>query len=411
MTNASRIRTPWVHRWRRFRYSALPALSFIACVLATAWFWQKQGQMPNAVASVQRQNIQVTAPFDGTLVELPRELWKRFDTVKKDELVARLDDAILRETLKVLEEEYLEFRRQLEAEQVRIAMDEVDRRHDYQRQATRLAWEAEQQRLEVLDRQILIATDQIELQRLNARLAFLRPLHATQVISDFEMTDNQLQRDLISKQIEENQTALAQVQIQLAAAERRARDYPLLELAQAATPATLLNPMEALELVDAATAQTLLAPFRAAVIAQQARVDEVQQQIKALEIRSPIDGTISQIDYLPGQNIEAGEPIMTIAGPGDCRYAVSYLRQGQPLPEVGTPVDIRVRAPGSRPVAGAVVDHVGGQMQAVPLHQLRDPNFQEWGLPVRIALPSGFHVPPGQLIDITFKTWAGQKAG
>jgi hypothetical protein len=50
-------------------------------------------------------------------------------------------------------------------------------------------------------------------------------------------------------------------------------------------------------------------------------------------------------------------------------------------------------------------------VEAVPPHQLRDPKTVEWGLPVRIVLPTGAILRPGELVDVTFKTAAVGGAG
>jgi hypothetical protein len=84
---------------------------------------------------------------------------------------------------------------------------------------------------------------------------------------------------------------------------------------------------------------------------------------------------------------------------------LTYVRQAQRFrPAVGMPVNLRVRAPGSPPVE-SVVERVLPRMVEVPINHLRDPRIPEWGRPVLIGLPPEFKftLPPGELIDLTFK--------
>ncbi len=71
------------------------------------------------------------------------------------------------------------------------------------------------------------------------------------------------------------------------------------------------------------------------------------------------------------------------------------------MPVPGAKVALRHRIPGSPTVVARIVD-VGPRYEPVPRHHLLDPQIDEWGRPVRIVLPKGFKVSPGELVDITF---------
>jgi hypothetical protein len=85
------------------------------------------------------------------------------------------------------------------------------------------------------------------------------------------------------------------------------------------------------------------------------------------------------------------------------QYIVSYVRQEQRLkPVVGMKVDVRVRTV-PRQTSVSKIDEVGPQVEPVPSHQLRDPRVPEWGLPVRIGIPDGMLLKPGELVDVALK--------
>ena len=388
MAREKRIPIPFVQRWRRFRYTVLPALGFLACVAGTLVLWQRQARLPNAVGEVEAVRLDLAAAVEGTLVPLSRPPWTLFDVIEKDEVVARLDDRPVRAALETLRLDVVALAKQLEATEAGVAWDQADRRFDDRREAARLAWEIERRRLDVLDRRTLVEVDRVELQRRDRRLDFLRPLVRTKAISNQEFFEEELRREEVAKRIEENLKVLDESGRQVDSAEARLKGF---------APQTI-------------EVAKLLAPVQAQVAAAQSRVRQVELQVESLEIRSPIHGVISQVYSWPGQHVRAGDPVVAIATDTG-RYIVSYLRQEQHIrPTENMPVEVRIRAPGSQPVA-TTVQCVGPQVELIPEHQRRDPKVVEWGLPVRIAVPKGLAVRPGELIDVTFKTWEGHGDG
>jgi hypothetical protein len=65
------------------------------------------------------------------------------------------------------------------------------------------------------------------------------------------------------------------------------------------------------------------------------------------------------------------------------------------------PVAIRVRMPGQQ-MTESTVQSVGSQWEPMPLELLRDQRIPELVLPVRIAIPDGFGVLPGEVVDVRF---------
>jgi multidrug resistance efflux pump len=275
------------------------------------------------------------------------------------------------------------------AAEARFHQEQADRQLDHLRERFRLVWEVERLRLEALDRRVQIEADRVDAQRLAAQLEFLRPRRVRIDADEMELADVEFQRQVVAERIARNTAALAEIEQQREAAQRRLGEYPPLESAPLAT---------------------LLAPLRASIAGQEARIRQIELQIAGLEIRAPISGTIMEIYRGPGQTVTVGEPILAIAD-RDGRYVISYVRQRQGIrPAPGMPVDVRVRIPGSPPVA-AFVDRVGPQIELIPPHHLRDPQVPEWGQPVRIPLPEKLSVRPGELVDVTFRAGRREDAG
>ena len=127
---------------------------------------------------------------------------------------------------------------------------------------------------------------------------------------------------------------------------------------------------------------------------------QVQLDVDGLEIRAPISGIISAIHSWPGQAVQRGEPVVTIAADHG-RYVVGYVRQENNLTvRDEMAVQIRPRGDVNTKFVTTKVERVGPQFEPVPEHQLMDPTRAEWGLPIRIAIPAELDLHPGSLVDI-----------
>jgi hypothetical protein len=82
---------------------------------------------------------------------------------------------------------------------------------------------------------------------------------------------------------------------------------------------------------------------------------------------------------------------------------VAYLRGDQQLinPTKGMPVQVFLNRRPAQTVVGQV-ETVGGQVESVPNRQLRDQKVPEWGLPVRVAVPEGVVLRPGEIVTLDF---------
>jgi multidrug resistance efflux pump len=263
-------------------------------------------------------------------------------------------------------------------EQIRI--DEAARKLDRLSEARRRAVRVETVRLAMLKTRTILETDKVELQLLTEQATTIREAFERGAINRIDYINAQLRRDRVAQEITSNEKVLAESQEQLTRATEQMSQF---------------SPEQTIEVAK------LLSPVRAAIDVQESRIRELELQVKALEIRSPIDGTVVAIARWPGQPVKAGDPVATVAAE-QAQYIVSYIRQQQHYqPAVGVAVDVRLRSNPTEAIGG-VVDRVGPQVEPVPAHQLRDPRVAEWGLPVRIVLDGKKDLRPGELVDLRF---------
>jgi multidrug resistance efflux pump len=381
------IRTPWRQHFRGLRYQLAPVVVFAAAVVLTGWLWGRHIGLPNATGEVDAERYDLVGPVDGTLVPLPGKPLAVYDAVDAGQVVARLDDSAAMGALATL-------RGELERLRISLTSAEADKRERMASRQTgdltalrQLAVDGERLRLQVLELQTLVEADKVEVARLTEMYEASRVLYEQGLESRLVLLDYEMGREAARKRIEGNQKAIEEAEAQKVACVARHKDYEN-RLKENQTP----------ELADLAM---VLDPIRTAVANQEARVLELQHVIQALEIRTPIQGTICAIYRLPGQAVRAGDPILAIAA-NQGRFIVSYIRETQRIrPVIGMSVSVQVRTI-PRDAAWTLVERVGPQVEPVPPHHLRDPKVPEWGLPVRIPVPSGLTLKPGELVDIAF---------
>ena len=191
----------------------------------------------------------------------------------------------------------------------------------------------------------------------------------TPLITRLEHMEIQRLRDVAQSRIAGHRKFIADVEASLKDARARLEQH---------TPAAV------------ADAARVIQPLRGTIAYQEARIKELEAQLAALEIRSPISGYIvptAEVFATPGQQVRRGTVVFTVAA-DQPEYIVSYIRPSQRLrPEVGMTVAIRPR--NTKQIAHAQVDRVGPQFELVPPHQLRDQKLMEWAF--RCGLQSRSH--------------------
>lgn len=392
MAAAKRIRTPWKHRWRRFRYTVLPFLFFAGFTVVTARLWERQVRPTQAVGLVDAVLVPVSPNIDGRLAKPdpddplgpPQRHWIYGDTVHENQIVARLEDDLIRAQAETVNASIMQLEEQLDAVQEQARIDQADRDYDHNREQTRLTLQHQDLVVQALQLDVQINFDQIDAQRLRTRLEFWRLANKRRGVTPVAqqtIEETKLELAAIEKRISENIETQKEVERQARMAAERVDAYP-----DSAVSAEL---------------HELLDPVKAQIETERARLEELRVQIESFVVRSPISGTVTQVFAWPGQNIRRGEPIIEVAA-NEGKFILAYLPERKNIEATpGMEVTVRPRNDLRREVV-SVVEHVGPQVQLLPMHLWRDPTRQEWGLPVKIRKPPGLEVRPGQLMDLTF---------
>jgi multidrug resistance efflux pump len=384
MAELPKIPVPWTQRWESIRLRAIPLLVFGLAAASAMYLWNRQWVTPQAIGEVYASRIDLVAQVDGILLDQPYRTWKLYDRVEAGEVVARLDPSLTVAMIETVRKEVEQAKGELAAAEEELRTELDDRRFERYREANQLAVEIERRRLQIAERQALLAEDLMQLEREQAKAVVADELAARKspLITRLEHLEIQRLRDVAQSRIAGHRKFIADIEASLKDARARLDQH---------TPA------------EVADATRVIQPLRGTIAYQEARIKELQVQLAALEIKTPISGYIvptAEVAATPGQQVRRGTVVFTVAA-DQPEYIVSYIRPSQRLrPEVGMTVAIRPR--NTKQIAHAKVDRVGPQIELVPAHQLRDQKQMEWALPVRIGVPDSLKLRPGELVDLKF---------
>jgi hypothetical protein len=402
MADSRRIPTPFVYRWRRFLQRILPFIIFVVCVALTMWLWNRQSQLGNAVGTVGAVFVDVPAPIAGNLLPPPpdRMIWERFQPVGQDDIIGEIaifDDRAIAAQIETLNARRNEVKANALAQrddfllnlELDVAAIDDDRRINRARQR----WELEALQLSVRDREVEINTLEVESERLKQKLVFLNAPNRRQpgAVAKQEIRDYELLLKKNEAQIEFAKKAKAEAERLKGVNEQKAAELDKVPEGDSFADRDEINEK----------IRNLVDTFQKQLDVIDAEIEELRAQMLSLVVAAPISGIVTEVFKVPGMAVQPGDPILRIASP-DSQYVITYIRHRQRIqPEVNTLVKLRKRYTGYHPVEARVLD-VGPAVEPVPLQHLSDPTVPEWGRPVKIDLPPGLDVRPGESVDIIF---------
>jgi hypothetical protein len=124
--------------------------------------------------------------------------------------------------------------------------------------------------------------------------------------------------------------------------------------------------------------------------------------LQPVELLAPVTGTITAVHHQPGEFVSQGHEILTITEDTGA-YIVSYIRPGSPIVPKKN-MTLAVRGRDHRGWAECRIQEVGTRVVPIPEHQLANAKTPEWGIPIRIEMPSpgSLFLRPGELVLLNF---------
>ncbi len=369
------VSSPPSRRLRRWARRVLPVAVWFAAI---ALLLQLHGGKKAAVEApglVERTQVAIAPLFDGTVHSLAVD---RLDTVSPGQVVALMDDTLIRAEMLAAEAELAQLRAALQAERASARLEAAVRSREAQADQRRFALDTELAHLDYLDRHVRQEYDRVVLQLLAIERNRQKNLVAEAIADEAAYDDARLQHDALETQVRENEQALQTARMRLE--EARARETAL-------APDGLDAPIEA-----------LIRPFREAINAQEARVQEVKARRATLALKAPLGGRVCEVFHRAGETLLAGTPLLTIGAP-DSGRVMAYVPQANLVrPAVGGTAEVRGRHDSL--LAEATVLRVAPQVAPLPEELWTAPNMPEWGLPVLLGgLQEGLFYP-GERVEV-----------
>jgi multidrug resistance efflux pump len=152
-------------------------------------------------------------------------------------------------------------------------------------------------------------------------------------------------------------------------------------------------------------------PLKAALGVEEDKVKLFQAKMRPLELQAPIDGIVTTLHKRPGEQVQAGDAIVTITARKPERI-LGYLPQAFPInPTVGMKVEVATRSPLSfwRVRSVATITGVSPHLETINNLLVRpitpglsaDQQLPMLGRVISISLPADLKLLPGQPLDIT----------
>jgi multidrug resistance efflux pump len=180
------------------------------------------------------------------------------------------------------------------------------------------------------------------------------------------------------------------------------RDRDVYRTEVAARERTVSEHQTALHKMEEAGAATI-APvdtvIEQAIQAQRRNLERLQRPI---ELRSPLDGFVSDVDIREGEKVPAGIPILVVSASTSDRIHAWVRQPITTRPEVGDVVQVRRIAMGERLYEATVVK-VGEQLETINPALLlpnRNPERLEVGLPLLVQSPDVRDLIPGEAVQL-----------
>jgi HlyD family secretion protein len=371
------IETPLPQRIADFRRRYVPMMVWSIAALACVWMLAGRAARFEYIGMARSMQYEISASTTGQIDVLLVDL---YDSVEAGDVVAKLDDTELAARVDRSRAMIGQLGAELNATRLQFVsankMDEASWTNDLRRFQT----DEEDRRLAALELRALIASDEIEVERLALELQRAGPLLETGLIDQAEHDSIRLLHGEARARIDENRVLHSQTQSEQRTATLRREAF---EQGLPAMPRT----------------EPLLEPLRAAIEVENQRLLEIQSRHAATVLRSPVTGQVSSILARRGQTVVPGELILTVTD-GNVTEILAYLDEadGHHAQE-NTPVLVATMSRPDR-VAESFVVRVAPDIELLPERMWRAPAQPEYGRAVVIAAVPSLDLTPGELLNV-----------
>ncbi len=375
------VAAPMSAHMRYWRRRAAPIAVWVACIVALVIVSRQRTHFVDGIGLAEAPFSTVAPALDGTLESVAVDL---FADIQPGQIVAVMNDAIVRAELDVASAELAQLAAVLTAERRRLETEYSDRQLAALDDVRRFRMNEEEARVQYLDMVVEQEANTVELERLRIEMERQRNLLSQELGQAEDFDEMRMRHEALKKQIAENTAAIAAAKSQLnqAIARREEREGQ--------------NPQ------DAAT-EEFLSPVRSELDVQTAKINEIRQRREQLVLRSPIAGQVTQLLRGPGETVLAGDPVLIIADNSSHRV-VAYLKEDA-AQRVKPGNEVLIRSQGRPQVtARAKVARMGAAIEDLPLAAQSMPLITQRGYPVLIDSVAPGTFIPGERLTVRIRS-------
>jgi HlyD family secretion protein len=370
--NQDSIRVPWPGRFRHVMQRLLPAAVWcVAVVIVCILAYRENGRAATISGVAEARETLIASVNDGIISGVSVDL---YDPVAAGQVVAIMDDTLLRAELAIAESELKHLKAELNAQTVLLKQPASS--HDDMR---RFFADADNARLDWLDRIVEQQADRIDLARLEMLMEHKREMYEKGILDELTWRESDLEYQELKTRINENDAA-----IQAAEALRDTTEQRLREFLASMTPEHV---------------EEQLQPFREAISVQEARILEIADRRRQQVLQSPIQGKVARILHHAGESVRRGDPVLTVI-PEQANRVVAWLDENQTRDlEAGASVEIHGAAADT--ILTAEVLRLSPRVEAIPEQAAPDTLRTYWGRAAVIGKLAGTStILPGDRVEI-----------
>lgn len=354
-----------------------PVVVWVVAVVVVVGMLTRRSTIVEVQGLVRAPSVQVSPIEAGQLASIEVGL---LQDVRRGQIVARMDDTLLRADAALVAAEVEAIRREL-------VFDLKVQRQDEVSELRRFTTDVEAARLRVIEVLTVLEPDRITLADLDRNVASYSELLNSELVSVREFEREVAERDALAQKVSEHDSLLDRARRDLAEAETRRTGF-LHDRPESAEGSSEADPVTEL--------------LSARVTALERRLDMVAVRRDDLWLTAPFDGVVVQIPACPGQVLQPGEPVLTLAQ-ARAEEIIVWLDEASVdrLKRRGDLSATVIQTRGGKHVrAECNVARIGPTIVTLPPELWPLPNRPSRGRPVVLGLPAALDLVPGELVTV-----------
>lgn len=361
----------------RLRRHVFPVIIWLGALAGIVYMFQQRSQSFEVVGFAQGQILQIASTQTGQI----KKIWvDMYDEVEEGQKIAELNDEHYQAQLASAHAEIAKIRSQLAAAENNILVDIQSRKTMQKVNSRNFSYDVERINIRLLDLKAGMETDQLMLSGVESEMINVKKLVKQNSLSEYDLEKVQSKHKLLTRKIESAKELIKAAKKDLKHALENREEY---------TKQVMIHP----------DIEKTLEPIRQAIQVQNQRIEELKIEGKALVLRAPLNGIVSQILQRPGETVMPGEPVVTIAEK-DPALIVAYLPEsGISDIQVGKKLEI-IKSSNPPQIAESSIMRIGPTVETKPEMYWRNPNVPERGRACMIAVNPKLKLLSGERVGI-----------